>query len=168
MVEHPPTHWARNPFATAIVGFTGGLLIAYAIGLWQRHAALAERDAAHAVALGEKDMLVAEAQGHTSDAQRALAAADARVALVRVRIGLLLASNDLERGDVRVAEERLRVASESIDRIDAAALGLDPASVGAVRDQIAASIIAVDRDPASRRQDLLELSERLDALGGSQ
>lgn len=167
MVDPSPTHWRRNPFATAFVGFTAGLVVAYAIGLWQRHVALAERDALHESAIGAKDAQVARASAQTADAQRTLAATDARLALLRARVAVLLAANDLDQRNFGTAAERLKAAAEAMGLVDAAALGLDPAAVGAVRDQIAGTTIAVDRDPGSQRLALLELAARIDGLGGA-
>lgn len=167
MADHPPTQWARNPLATAIVGFTGGLLIAYAIGVWQRHVALAERDAAHGVVLGAKDVQIAEARAQVAEVQRTLAAAETRSALLRARIALLLAANDLDQRNFGIASERLKVASESMALVDASALGLDPSSVIAMRDQIAGTTITLDRDLGAQRQSVLELAARLEGLGGA-
>lgn len=156
--------WRRNPLATGLVGLTVGLLLAYGIGLWQRHAALSERDAVHQTALAAKDAELAAAEARHEECEQSLAAADARIVLLRARTEVYRALIDLDQRNFGLANERLKAATAALQALDPAALGLDPASVTILREQLEATPVVVASDLEVQRLALLELSARLGAL----
>lgn len=164
MVQDIPGGWRRHPLATALLGLTVGLLLAYGIGLWQRHAALSERDAVHQQALAAKDIERLALSAQHEACGEALAAADARIVLLQVRLDLHRAMLDLDQRNFGLAQERLQAAGEQLASFDASALGLDPAAVATVREKLVTTPVRVAGDPAAQRLALLELAARLEAL----
>lgn len=156
--------WRRNPLATALVGLTIGLLLAYGIGLWQRHAMLAERDSVHQAALAAQTAEMAALSAQHAECETALAAADARIALLRTRLGVQRALTDLDQRNFGLANERLIAAATLLQAADPALLEVDPVALGAVREQLAATSLMVASDLEAQRLGLLELAARLEAL----
>jgi len=164
-MAHPfPGGWRRNPLATGLAGLTLGLLLAYGIGLWQRHAALAERDSVHQAALAAQAAEMATLTARHAECETALAAADARIALLRTRLGVQRALTDLDQRNFGLANERLKAAATVLQAADPALLGIDPAVLGGVREQLAATNLVVASDLEAQRLGLLELAARLEAL----
>jgi len=154
---------SRHPVVTAIVGFCAGLVIAYGIGLWQRSSALSAQADASAAVVAAKDAEIAAAHAVAAASARAARGADSRTALVQARLGLFQALNDLDQRNFGVASERLREAAARFDAVDADALGLDPALLGALQAEIAGTPVLVATDFEQQRLRLLELAARLEA-----
>lgn len=156
--------WRRNPWATGLVGLSLGLLLAYGIGLWQRHAALAERDTAHQAALAAQAAEITTLTTRHAECETALATADARIALLRTRLGVQRALTDLDQRNFGLANERLKAAAAVLQTANPALLGIDPLVLGGVREQMIATNLVVASDLEAQRLGLLELAARLEAL----
>lgn len=157
------TPLSRHPLVTAIVGFCAGLIIAYGIGLWQRSSALSAQAEANAAVVAAKDAEIAAAAARTAEAERATVAADSRGALIKARLAIFQALNDLDQRNFGVAADRLRDGAALFDAVDAAAIGLDPALLAALKAEIAGTQVLVATDFEQQRLQLLELAARIDA-----
>lgn len=158
---------SRNPIVTGIVGLCAGLVIAYGIGLWQRSTALAAQAEANAAVVAAKDAEIAASAARLAEAQRATAAAESRGALIKARLAIFQALNDLDQRNFGVAAERLRDGAALFDAVDAAAIGLDPAVLSALKAEIAGTQVLVATDFEQQRLQLLELAARIDAQTGA-
>ncbi|MBS3896295.1 hypothetical protein [Silanimonas sp.] len=156
--------WRRNPLATGLIGLALGLLLAYGIGLWQRHAALVERDTAHQTALAAQAAEKASLNARLAELETALATADARIALLRTRLGVQRALTDLDQRNFGTANERLKAAATVLQAADPALLGIEPPVLAGVREQMMATHLVVASDLEAQRLGLLELAARLEAL----
>ncbi len=159
----PAARLTGNPIITGIIGFCAGLVIAYGIGLWQRSTALSAQAEANAAIIAAKDAEIAAGAERLDEAQRAIAAAESRGALVKVRLAIFQALNDLDQRNFGVASERLRDAAAGFDAINAAAIGLDPALIAALQAEIAGTQTLVATDLEQQRLHLLELAARIEA-----
>lgn len=153
---------SRNPAVTGIAGLCAGLVIAYGIGLWQRSSALSAQAETHAAVVAAKDAGLAAAAERLREAQRATVAAESRAGLVRVRLAIFQAVNDLDQRNFGVASDRLRDAAKLFDQVDAAAIGLDPALLSTLKAEIAGTQVLVATDFEQQRLQLLELAARID------
>ena len=154
---------SRHPIVTGIVGFCAGLVIAYGIGLWQRSSALSAQAEAHSAAIASKDAELAASAERLAASQRATTAAESRAALVKVRLAIFQALNDLDQRNFGVASDRLRDAAALFDGVDAASIGLDPALLSTLKAEIAGTQVLVATDFEQQRLQLLELAARIDA-----
>lgn len=156
--------WRRNPLATGFAGLALGLLLAYGIGLWQRHAALAERDTAHQTALAAQAAEKATLEARLAEIETAHTTAESRIALLRTRLGVQRTLIDLDQRNFGTANERLEAAAATLQAADPALLGIDPPVLAEVREQMMATHLVVASDLEAQRLGLLELAARLEAL----
>jgi hypothetical protein len=154
---------SRNPIATGVIGLCAGLVVAYGIGLWQRSSALAAQSEAHAAVVAGKDADIAAGLARATAAERATVAAESRAALVRARLAIFQALNDLDQRNFGVASDRLRDAAAQFDSVDASVIGLDPALLSTLKAEIAGTQVLVATDFEQQRLQLLELAARIDA-----
>ena len=159
--------WKRNPFVTALLGLTVGLLLAYGVGLWQRSAALSVQSAEHSAALNMKDGEIAAAMQQLTESQRQARVAESQVALLQSRIGLYQALNDLDQRNFGTAGDHIREAAAAFDRVDAAAIGLDASLLAALKSDVAGTEVLVATDFESQRLQILELIARIEAQTAS-
>jgi hypothetical protein len=158
---------SRNPAATGVIGLCVGLILAYGIGLWQRSSALSAQAEAHASVVAAKDAEIAAAAARAAEAERATVAAESRGALVKARLAIFQALNDLDQRNFGVASDRLRDAAAQFDAVDAAVIGLDPTLLSTLKAEIAGTQVLVATDFEQQRLQLLELAARIDAQTGT-
>jgi len=159
--------WKRNPFVTGLLGLTLGLLLAYGVGLWQRSAALSAQLAAHVAVLTAKDGEIAAAMQQLTETQRQARAAESQVALLQVRLGLYQALNDIDQRNFGSAGDHIREAASAFDRVDAAAVGLDPGLLSALQSDVAGTEVLIAIDFEAQRLQVRELIARIEAQTAS-
>ena len=154
----------RHPLAMLLIGLTAGMATAYGVGLWQRSRALAEQAGLHAAVVAAKDAELSKAAEALATEKLATQAEASRAALLRARLGLYQALNDLDQRNFGLATDRLREVAARFDAVDAAVLGLDPAVLSSLREDIAGTQVLVATDFEQQRLRLLELAARIEPL----
>ncbi len=155
--------WKKNPWVTGLVGLSAGLVLAYGIGLWQRSSALGAQAEANALVIAQKDAQIAASAAELAEAQAQQRAVQSRAALTQARLAVFQALNDLDQRNFGMAGDRIREAAGFFDQVDAAAIGLDPAVLSALRAEVAGTPVLVATDLEAQRLQLLELAARIEA-----
>ncbi|NJN30084.1 MAG: hypothetical protein HC824_06285 [Synechococcales cyanobacterium RM1_1_8] len=135
-----------------LIALSGG--IGYGVGLMQT------RSQIQAVTT-EKDGAIAEVQTQLTAAEATAAAATARSDYSQVQLTLLKAMDELEQRNFGNANTQLRLASETLGKIE---LSKDPTTLAKLKQELANAEINFAVNPVEQRKLMLGYSEQINAL----
>jgi len=98
------------------------------------------------------------------DREARLAAAENQVFFYKARIALFQTTLELDQRNFGLANAHLREADDPLARMNASRLGIDKATLDALRQEIAGANIHVAIDLEAQRNQILNFERRLDSL----